>query len=93
MYFVTYLWPEYLAPAIETYKAAGGFVDKATEDLVKYRGNKLCTKQWKGIRDEMLRNLYIHATSIREVAKDFEIKDTKEFIKKVNEQRGPQQQS
>ena len=90
MYFVTCLWPEYMAPAVETYKAAGGVIDTATEQIVQFRGNKLCTKPWKGLRDEMLRNLYIHATSIREVAKDFEIKDDKNFEKRVNEHKGPQ---
>ena len=75
IYFLSFLYPEYLNPAVIAYQNSKVIETDNWEEVKKRidkRGSLLVTKQYKSLVSQMLMNLYVHATSKDDILKEAE---------------------
>ena len=83
IYFFTFLYPEYMAPAVK--KVQSDPANRIEECLpeIKHRANTLSSKIYRALVEQLLRNLYIHTCSKEDYQNELEIESDKKFEKKV----------
>ena len=84
IYFVSFLYPEYMTPAIKAVKEGDDSWQQTTQ-LIARRGIHLSTKPFKNLINEMLKNLYVHATTKEDIRQEALMQDDQTFVGKVKE--------
>lgn len=71
---MTFLYPEYMTPAIKAVKEGDDSWQQTTQ-LIARRGIHLSTKAFKNLINEMLKNLYVHATTKEDIRQEALMQD------------------